>query len=529
MTSLVGTGRLVRFILRRDRILLPVWLLWIGMVPMITVGAFQSLYPTQGMIDAAVTAFGANPAFRALLGPVFGTSIGSLVAWRASLVAAVVGVIALLAVIRHTRVEEETGRRELVGSTVVGRHAPLVAAVAVVWGALLVLALILAVGLVGSGLPLSGSIALGMAFAAVGMVSAALGACAAQVTASAGGARGIGLAMIGLFFVIRAAGDAGPGVGWLSWLSPLGWGIQVRPFGGERWWVLGLLLVVAVMLGLMAVAISSRRDVGAGLFDPRPGPAAGSRRLRGPIGLAWRVHRGILLGWTTGFFVLGIVYGSVADGVGDMLRDNPEIAEIFARLGQGEGVIIDVYLAGVMSVLGMIAAAYALQAAFRMKAEEDGQRLDPVLASSVTRTRWAVSHLIFTFGGPLVVLAAGGLGVGLSYAVVAGDAGQVLRAVAAAVVNVPAAWALAAVVIAAFGLLPEMTSLGWSAYAAAVFLSILGALLRLPGWILDLSPFTHTPALPAADLLLLPMALLALVAAALGAAGVAGFGRRDLR
>ena len=36
--------------------------------------------------------------------------------------------MAILLVVRHTRAEEETGRAELVGAGVVGRHAPLAAA-----------------------------------------------------------------------------------------------------------------------------------------------------------------------------------------------------------------------------------------------------------------------------------------------------------------------------------------------------------------------------------------------------------------
>lgn len=529
MTTLVGTGRLIRFILRRDRVLLPVWLIWITIIPIVTVSAFESLYPTQDLLDTAVEAFGTNPAFRALLGPVFGSSIGSLVAWRASLVVVVVGVVAVLAVIRHTRVEEESGRRELIGSTVVGRHAPLAAALIVVIGASVVLGLLLTAGLSATGLPVAGSLALGLQFTLVAVVFAGVGAVAAQLTETAGGARAIGLSTLALFYVIRAAGDAGSDLGWLSWLSPIGWGQQLRPFGGERWWVLGLLLVTAALLTAAASALSGRRDVGGGLFPPRLGPAVGSPMLRSPLALAWRVHRGILGAWTAAFLVLGAVYGSVAEGVGDLLRDNPDLADIFARLGQGEGTIIDLYLAGVMGMLGMIAAAYGVQAAFRMKLEEDGQRLDPVLATAVSRRRWMGSHLGFVVVGPVVVLAAGGLGVGVSYAAIAGDPGQVLRAVGAAMVNAPAAWVLAAVVVALFGLLPEFSGLGWAAFGAAVFISILGALLRLSHWVMDLSPFTHTPALPGADFELLPLVGLAVVAVVVAAAGVNGFRSRDLR
>ena len=61
----------------------------------------------------------------------------------------------------------------------------------------------------------------------------------------------------------------------LSWLSPIGWGQAMRPFAGERWWPLALLLVVAAALVAGAVALRARRDVGAGLV------AAAARAARG--------------------------------------------------------------------------------------------------------------------------------------------------------------------------------------------------------------------------------------------------------
>jgi len=42
-----------------------------------------------------------------------------------------IGLLALLTVVRHTRADEEAGRSELIGSTALGRHAQLAAALIV--------------------------------------------------------------------------------------------------------------------------------------------------------------------------------------------------------------------------------------------------------------------------------------------------------------------------------------------------------------------------------------------------------------
>ena len=82
-----------------------------------------------------------------------------------------VAIMAILLVIRHTRVEEEAGRLELVGSAVVGRRAPLTAALLVGGGASVVLGFITALALIGSKLPVGGSFAFGIAWAGLGWPS----------------------------------------------------------------------------------------------------------------------------------------------------------------------------------------------------------------------------------------------------------------------------------------------------------------------------------------------------------------------
>ena len=61
-----------------------------------------------------------------------------------------------------------------------------------------------------------------------------------------------------------------------------------------------------------------------------------------------------------------------------------------------------------------------------------------------------------------------------------------------------------------------------------LFVTMLGAPLGLSQLVLDLSPFTHVPSLPAAALTAAALVWLLAVAGLLAAAGVAGFRRRDL-
>jgi ABC-2 type transport system permease protein len=61
-----------------------------------------------------------------------------------------------------------------------------------------------------------------------------------------------------------------------------------------------------------------------------------------------------------------------------------------------------------------------------------------------------------------------------------------------------------------------------------VVLGQLGPLLRLPPWVMKLSPFTHVPRLPGGVFEVAPLLALQGVAALLAIAGLLGWQRRDV-
>ncbi|MPZ84518.1 MAG: ABC transporter permease [Actinophytocola sp.] len=532
MGTLAGTGKLVRLILRRDRVLMPLWVVLLGVVPLSYVATIDELFPDAAGRAGYATTSAHNAGFVALYGPLFGSSLGELVAWRAGFLPVVVGLVSILTVIRHTRTEEDTGRRELLGSAVLGRHAPLAAALVATCAANLVLALVLAGGMVGQDLPGAGSLAFGLELAASGWIFAGVGAVAAQLTSAAGSARGIAVTTLGVAYVLRVVGDIsgmsdGP-LTWLTWLSPIGWAQRIRPYGDDAMWPVLLVVVGSVLLAPAAVALSARRDVGAGLLPPRPGPAEGSAALRSPLALAWRLHRGLLAGWVGGFAALGVVLGYLAEGVGDLVGDNQELRDVFLRMGGATG-LMNSYLAGILGILGIIAGAYAIQAMLRARAEEVGGRVEPVLGTAVGRLHWVGSHLAFSLLGPAAALAAGGAAAGLTHGLNTRDVGAELPSLlGGALVQLPAVWVLATVAVLLFGLLPRYAAVAWAALAMCLLLSLVGSAVGLDQWMLDISPFTHLPKLPGAAMAATPLVWLVGVSVVLAAVGLAGFRRRDV-
>lgn len=222
----------------------------------------------------------------------------------------------------------------------------------------------------------------------------------------------------------------------------------------------------------------------------------------------------------------GVAYGSIANSIDDFIGDNQALADMVAR-ARGAS-LTDSYLATSFGLLALAGAGFAIQSTLRLRSEETSLRAEPVLATPVSRRRWAMSHLTVAFGGSVIVLAVAGLAMGLSYGVVSGDLSVVPRLLGAAVAYAPAIWLLVGLTVVLVGWRPRWVVATWAVLAVCFVVGLLGELLDLPEWVMTVSPFEHVPQLPAADLTVLPLVMLTAIAAGLTCAGLAGLRRRDI-
>ena len=527
---LTGAGSLARLALRRDRLMMPLWALVVGGMVASGVGSLESLYGTPAARAQLAASMNANSSLRSLYGPVFADSLGGLVAWRFGVFAATLAaVMSLIIVVRHTREEEETGRQEMLSAGAVGRRAPLTAALLAALVANTAVALIVTAGLAGQGA--GGALALGLAVGGTGMLFAATAAIVAQLTESARLAKGLTGAVLGLAFVLRAAGDAGTAGGTsqdgvlgggssvLTWVSPIGWAENVRAYGGERWWVLLLIAAAVLVQTVLAYVLTGRRDVGMSFLPTRPGPAEG--RLATAGGLAWRLQRGSVLGWSLGFLAVGVVFGGMVEGAADIVGDNEQAKQIFERMG-GQSALTDAFLATMVGLFGMIAALYVVGSVMRLHGEETSQRAEPLLANALGRLRWAAGHLVIAFGGAALIMSLAAVGLYVSYG---RDFGAILGA---ALAQLPAIWLLGGLAVLLWGAVPKAAAAAWGAAGLALVLGWIGPALNLPQAVLDVSPFGHLPKLPGPTMEWTPLVVLTAIAVALTAAGLWRLRHRDV-
>lgn len=378
-------------------------------VPLSTVyvGSIEKVYPTQAARAGFAASIMASPAQRALYGQIYDDSLGAVGIWKAGAFHPLISGAVILTVIRHTRADEEAGRTELVDSTAIGRYASLSAALLVSFSwASIATGVISAAGLLMTDVPPGGSLTFGAALACSGSVFTAVAAVTAQLSTSAWFASGAAFGVLAAAFALRAAGDAGAGA--LSWLSPLGWSLQVRPYAGDRWWVLLLHLATTVLLTALAYRLLAGRNVGAGLIAERPGPSEAPPLLRTAFGLAWRLDRGALVMWTGGLCLYGLLIGSIVHGIGDELG-GAAAHDVVVRMG-GSKILEQSFVAAAFSMLGMMAAAFAISLTLRRHQQETGQHTETPLSGSASRIRWLAGHLVLTLAGLTAAIVPGGVG-----------------------------------------------------------------------------------------------------------------------
>jgi polyether ionophore transport system permease protein len=526
--TLVGLGPMVRLVLRRNRVRLAVWwLVVVGLFAYVMV-YYRSIFTTQEALDG-FAAVSDVPSIKAITGlaaapDTMGGAVWTKI-WMTSALSLAFGIAFL--VTRNGRADEEAGRTELLRSRVLGVHAYAVAtwlvltALAVAVGIGVALTSILG-GLDPAGAGITGSLITGISITGAGLVGLGVAALAGEVSSTSRGANTLASAALGVMYVLRMAGDLGDGR--LTWASPVGWAQEMQPWGADRWWPLLLIVACTVALLALSLRLAARRDLGSGLLPERAGHGSAPNRFARPVGLALRLQRGPIIGWTITMAVWALMFGSVIETMTDFMSDlSGPIAEIYRGTG------VDALLSLLLVMIALLTTVFAIQTSISLRTDEATGIIEPQLAGALSRTRWVLERLLIPLVGSAVLLLIGGGLMGYGYGSTIGDTGQVWTLALAALAYWPAVMVFVGLAVALFAWLPRLSvALAWGVLVAMWFVVIIGDAMHLPTWLLDLLPFEATPYQPLEPFSWTPLVLMTLVAVAFTAVGLSRFRSRDI-
>ncbi len=490
---------------------------------------YRHTYPTPSDRIAFARDFAGNKALRLFYGePHDLRTIAGYTAWRVGgTLAIVAAVFGLLAAVRALRADEDAGRAELVLAGVVGRRTAYLSALAAVGAGIAILWVAELAGFLGGGLAAGGAAYLALATISVAPVCAGVGAVASQLAPTRRVALEVGGAAVGLLFLLRVIADTATGFGWLRWLTPLGWAEELRPFDHPEPLVLLLPAGLTVVLLLVAERMAGTRDVGTGVLPARDAAAPRLRFLSSPTAQAVRSERGSLIVWTIGIVVFAAVLGVVSQSVTSAGIPAKVQLEI-AKLGSGSITTSTGYLAFVFIFFVLAVSLFVCAQVGAARREEAEQQLETLLALPVGRRGWLGGRLV------LATCAASGLSllagaVTWAGASAAGVTVPLPRMLEAGANCLPVALLFLGLAALAYAVVPRASAgVSYGLVAVAFLWQLVGSLLGVPHWVVELTPFAHVGLVPSEPFRAVAAGVLVSIGAVAALAALGLFRRRDV-
>lgn len=512
---------------------------------MIATGAPFGLAPEFGTAELRrqfIAGLTALPiAVRGLLGePINLETMGGFLSWRVgNFLPVILALWPIVALSGTLAGEAAKGSLDLLATTPQSRPTIAIEKVAGHATAVIIAMLILAASLVlvgasfgklpGDAIPVSA--ALGQV-AMYGLMMLFPGAVAFATGPYVGRTRAMAFGFIVLFasYLIYSYASLSPLINALSPLSFWNWTVHHRPLAGVTDWpsvaMLGVVDAVLLAVGVWAFA---RRDLGAVAnvgWLRLPSLPAG---VTGPFTRQLADRAGVAIAWGVGIGLYGILIAASAQAFSDSIGSVPQIAAIIRQLypgvdiSQPSGVLQLTFFSFGSFIFSLAGATFLAGWA----GDEGRRRLDVVLSTPRSRSSWAVrsgAGVLAAIAITTIIVAAciGGTVAGVGGDVISPTAGiGVLGLVAAA---------FAAVGLAVGGLVRSSLAAGMTAFLtiATFLIDTLGAALKLPDWVLQLSIYKHVgqPMAGVFD----PVGLVFATVLVVGGVAVCAFGltRRDI-
>lgn len=521
-----AVARLTARLIRRGTVAVA---LGIGAIMALEAFAFKESYPDEAS-RAALTMWGRDPGVRMISGrPTAVETLGGFAVWDAALyLTLILGAWSLTTTTRVLRGDEDSGRSQMLLAGPIRPQRALVVQMLVLVGACGLIGFGVALGLAASGAQILGAILFGGLMVGYCATLVGLAGLACQVFATRVAALGAAGAVLVGWILLRMVSNSADSRAWLGWLTPTGWIDQLRAFGENRWWVLGVPLAVTIALMAAASAVRARRDSGAGLLAGREEHRSQSWGLGSPLGFAWRNHLGVLLVWGAGVAVAGAVVGAMLRTIDEFLVKDQAFIDILATIGMNVSDLTGGFVAMWAVILGLVIAVYS---AFRMgatRAEEASTRAEFLLTRPVRRWRWLGGHVLCLIGSVILLttVAAAALWAG---AAATGAPITAADAYAATFNALPMVMVFAGLSVLVFGVAPRLTvAVGATAAVVAYVLELVGPMLDWPTWLVGISPFHHLEAVPVDPFDLTAAVWMTAIGAVLMLVGMLVFERRDL-
>lgn len=522
-----NTGRLTRFVLRRERVISSIWILILMFFCLVVPIAIDTMYGGEtGPAEMAVIM--ENPAMAAMCGPLYGETLGAVYACVMLLFTAIpVAVMNIFLVVRHTRGDEERGRAEVIRSLPVGRLSGLSATMiaAVIINALIAVLCGLSMAVLGiDSMDFAGSMLFGAACGATGLLFAAITAVFVQLSSTTRGAAGYSFVIMAVFYMLRAMGDISSEP--LSMVSPLGLILRTKVYAGNQWGPVFVILLQAAVVAAAAYCLNAIRDMGQGFIPAKPGRKSAKKSLLSSFGLSARLLRNLLIAWFVVMLIAGAAYGSIMGDVDAFVNKNELLQQMLPKSDtHSNAELLSCMFITMLALVSLIPVAMSI---LKLRGEEKDGYSENVLARAVSRKRYMSGYVIFSFVSSLIMTSASAVGLWAAAASVMESPIRFGSVFGSMMVYLPALWVMIGLLALLIGAAPKATGIFWAYFGFSFFVAYLGEGMGLPQTVIKMTPFGHIPQIIVDEVNWATLVVLTLLAAALTAAGFVFYRKRDM-
>ena len=303
-----------------------------------------------------------------------------------------------------------------------------------------------------------------------------------------GGAAGVaGLAMVVLWLA-----NGLDTLAVIAPLSPFRWTADhIALVGQFDWAPLAVVGVFAAVFLAIGVLLFARRDMGVTIGLSLPHLPAAILGVRGPVSRAFGDQLPRALGWGIGLGLIGAMLASLVGTITTQLGGDSNLLKTFATLFPtfdltSAGGFLQLYVQMLYIAAGFAGATFVAKWA----SDETEGRLETMLATPLTRTRWVVAGGVGAMLAVIVmtILFAAGIGLGASSASVNG--GDAITGSAALGLY---AFAIVGVGVAVGGLWRSSVAAEVAALVvvATYLIDLIAPALQLPDWVHQLALTAH--------------------------------------
>jgi ABC-2 type transport system permease protein len=345
-----------------------------------------------------------------------------------------------------------------------------------------------------------------------------------------GAAAGIAGAFMFAGFILNGYRAAIPELAPFANVSWFGWTTNHLPLAGQFDWLsLVPVLILTVVLFVVGIEAFARRDIGVTSNIPLPGLPRALVGVSGPAARASGHSLPTALSWGIGLGLFGLVLAGSGGSFAEQLAEAPDFLNLLKSVFPNSDITaVGGFLQLMFVEFGLILAGLAAATIVASWAsDETSGRLEMLLATPLSRTRWVVAGGIGILVSTAIVTIVTMAGVAIGAAITGGELATPIVGVLVISLYMLAIGGLGVAVAGVFStgaagpFVAVFTILTW-------FIGIIAPPLGLPDAIADLALTTHygQPMLGVWD----PVGIVVSIVLAVGgvAVGAWGFNRRDL-